>query len=93
MLLMAVSDVVFPKVPDIANMALPYCECGFSMAKSIPGMQGRMAYGPRCVYWMHTTAHWSRCLRSAMSCYFAADSPSTLNDMIVRTGHEMGPLV
>ena len=26
---------------------------------------------------MHTAAHWSRCLRSAMSCCLAADSPST----------------
>ena len=74
MLLMSVSDVVFTMVPDVTNMAPPYCECGLSVAKSIPGMLGRMASGPRCVSWMHTTAHWSRCLRSAMSCSFAADS-------------------
>ena len=78
MLLMSVSDVVLTMVPDVTKMALPYCECGRSMAKSIPGMLGRVASGPRCVSWMHTTAHWSRCpLRSAMSCSFAADSPST----------------
>ena len=91
MLLMSVSDVVFTMVPDVTNMALPYCECGLSMAKSIPGMLGRMASGPRCVSWMHTTAYWSRCLRSSMSCCFAADSHSTLKDMIVRAGPEKGP--
>ena len=26
MLLMSVSDVVFTMVPDVTNMALPYCE-------------------------------------------------------------------
>ena len=57
MLLMSVSDVVFTMVPDVTNMALPYCECGLSMAKSIPGMLGRMASGPRCVSLMHPTAH------------------------------------
>ena len=93
MLLMSVSDVVFTMVPDVTTMALPYCECGLSMAKSIPGMLGRMASGPRCVSRMHTTAHWSRCLRSAMGCSFAAYSPSTLNDIIVRAGPEKGPLV
>ena len=91
MLLMSVSDVVFTMVPDVTNMALPYCECGLSMAKSIPGMLGRMASGPRCVSWMHTTAYWSRWLRLAMSCCFAADSHSTLKDMIVRAGPEKGP--
>ena len=45
MLLMSVSDVVFTMVPDVTNMALPYCECGLSMAKSIPGMLGRIASG------------------------------------------------
>ena len=68
-------------------MALPYCECGLSIAKSIPGMLGRMASGPRCISWMHT-AHWSQCLSSGMSCSFAADSPSTLKDIIVRAGPE-----
>ena len=93
MLLMSVSDVVFTIVLDVTNMALPYCECGLSMTKSIPDMLGRMASGPQFVSWMHTTAHGSRCLRSAMSCSFAADSPSTLKDMIVRAGPEKGPLV
>ena len=65
----------------------------YMMAKSIPGMLGRMASGPRFVSWMHTTAHWSRCLRSAVSCSFAADSHSTLNDMIVTAGPEKGPFV
>ena len=74
MLLMSVSDVVFTMVPDVTNMALPYCECGLSMAKFIPGMLDRMASGPRCVSWTHTSAHWSRCLRSAMSCSFAVGS-------------------
>ena len=93
MLLMSVSDGVFTMVPDVANMALPYSECGLSMAKSIPGMLGRMASGPRCVSWMHTTAHWSWCLRSAMGCSFAAYSPSTLKDIIGRAGPEKGPLM
>ena len=62
MLLMSVSDVVFKMVPDLTNMALPYCEFGLSMAKSIPGMLGRMSSGPRRVSCMHTTGHWSRCL-------------------------------
>ena len=93
MLLMSVSDVVFTMVPDVKNMALPYCGCGLSMAKSIPGMLGRMASGPRCVSWMHTTAHRCRWLRSAMSFSFAADNPSTLKDTIVRAGPEKGPLV
>ena len=35
------------KVPDVTNMALPYCECGLSMAKCIPGMLGRMSSGLR----------------------------------------------
>ena len=83
MLLMSVSDVVFTMVPEVTNMhSLLYCECGLSMAKSIPGMMGRMASSLRCVSWMHTTAHWSRYLRSAMSCSFAADSSSTLKDII-----------
>ena len=59
MLLMSVSDVVLTMVPDVTKMALPYCECGRSMAKSIPGMLDRMASDPRCVSWMHTTAHWT----------------------------------
>ena len=63
MLLMSVSDVVFTMMPDVTNMALPYCECGLSMTKSIPGMLVRMTSGPRCVSWMHSTAHWSRCLK------------------------------
>ena len=92
MLLMSVSDVVFTMVPYVTNMALLYCECGLSMAKSIPGMLGRMGSGPRCVSWMHTAAHWSHCLRSAMSCSFAADSPSTSKDIIVRASPEKGPL-
>ena len=41
MLLMSVSDV-FTMVPDVTNMALPYCGCGLSMGKSIPGMLGRV---------------------------------------------------
>ena len=90
---MSVSDVVFTMVPDVTNMALPYCGCGLSMAKSIPDMLGRMASGPRCVSWMHTTAHMCRCLWSAMSCSFAADSLSTLKDILVRAGPEKGPLV
>ena len=83
MLLMSVSCVVFTMVPDVTNMALPYCEFGLSMAikKSIPGMLDQMASGPRCVSWTHTTAHWSRCLRSAMSCSFAADSPCIFFDV------------
>ena len=56
MLLMSVSDFVFMMVPDVTNMALPYYECGLSVAKSIPCMLGRMASDPRCVSWMHTTA-------------------------------------
>ena len=47
MLVMSVCDVVFTMVPDITNMALPYCERGLSMAKSIPGMMGRMSSGRR----------------------------------------------
>ena len=45
MLLMSVIDVVFTMVPDVTNMALSYCECGLSIAKSIPGMLGRMSSG------------------------------------------------
>ena len=93
MLLMSVCNVVFTMVPDVTNMALPYCECGLSMAKSIPGMLDWMSSDPRLVSCMHMTAHWSRCLRSAMSYCFAADSPSTLKDMIVRAGPEKDPLV
>ena len=93
MLLMSVSDVVFTMVPDVTNMALPYCECGLSIAKSIPGMLGQMASGPRCVSWMHTTAHWSWCIIPTMSCSFAADSSSALKDIIVRAGPEKGPLM
>ena len=70
MLLMSVSDVVFTMVPDVTNMALPYCEYGLSMAKSIPGMLGRMVSGPRSVSWMHTTAHWSRCLKISDELFF-----------------------
>ena len=47
MLLMSVSDVVFTMVHDVTYMALTYYECGRSMAKSIPGMMGRMLSGPR----------------------------------------------
>ena len=93
MFLMSVSDGVFTMVSDATNIALPYCECGLSMAKSIPGMLGRMASGPRCVSWMLTTTHCSHCLRSAMSCSFADDSPSTLKDIIFSAGPEKGPLV
>ena len=57
MLLMSVSDVVFTMVPDVTNMALPYCESGFSMAKSIPIILDRMSSGPRRVSCIHTTAH------------------------------------
>ena len=45
MLLMSVSDVVLTMVPDVTNIwHCHHCECGLSMAKSIPGMPGRMAY-------------------------------------------------
>ena len=69
MLLMSVSDVVFTMVPDVTNMALPYCVCGHSIAKSIPGMLGRMASGPRCVSWMHTTAHMARLQESGVKAF------------------------
>ena len=72
MLLMSVSDVVFTMVPDVTNMALPYCECGLSMAKSIPGMLGRMASGPQCVSWMHTTRTRTRTLLTPKQKYISS---------------------
>ena len=47
MLLTSVSNVALTMVPDITNMALPYCAWGLSMAKCIPGTLGRMSFGPR----------------------------------------------
>ena len=47
MLLLSVSDAVFTMVLDVTKMALPYCVCGLSMTKSIPGMLRRMSVGPR----------------------------------------------
>ena len=93
MLLTSVSDVALTMVPDVTNMALPFCAWGLSMANSIPGTLGRMSCGPRWVSCMQTTAHWCLLLRSATSCCFAADSPSTLKDMIVRAGPEKDPSV
>ena len=46
MLLTSVNDVVFTMVPDVTTMALSYCECGRSMAESIPGILGRMSSVP-----------------------------------------------
>ena len=58
------------------------------MAKSIPDTLGRMSFGPRWVSCMQMTAHWCLLLRSATSCCFAADWPSTLNDLTMRAGPE-----
>ena len=93
MLLTSVSDVALTVVPDVTNMALPYCAWGLSMTKSIPGTLGRMSFGPRWVSCMQTTAHWCLLLRSVTSCCFAAGSSSTLKDKIVKAGPEKDPSV
>ena len=93
MLLTSVSDVALTMLPDLTNMALPYCALGLSMAISIPGMLGRMSSGPRYVSCMHKTAHSCFLLRSATSCCLAAESPSMLKDIIVRAGPGKDPFV
>ena len=66
----------------------PYCAWGLSMAKSIPGTLGRMSFGPRWVSCTQMIAHWCLLMRSAISCCFAAERPSTLKGKTVRVGPE-----
>ena len=61
------------------------------MAKSMPGMVGRMLLLPRCVSGKQRTSHWRLLHISANKLCLAVEKPSTLDDMTVSAGPRKGP--